>query len=97
MKLSTINTIEHPNFAEDDAWMFDMDPLHCPVAKQTQPLTDEETINVDLVTIRESTHHRCWPSEIVEAFLAAEVQKPLSAHSTSPRYVVNPQNPQELR
>jgi len=55
------------------------------------------TTNVDLVTIRESTHHRRWPSEIVEAFLAAEVQQPLSTHSTSPRYVVNPQNRQELR
>ncbi len=96
MKLSTINTIEHPDFAADDAWMFDMDPLHCPVAKQMQPLTDEETINVDLVTIRESTHHRCWPREAVEAFLAAEVQKPVSDHYTSPRRVVNPQNRQDL-
>jgi len=97
MKLSTINTIEHPDFAEDDAWMFETDAQHCPVAKDMQPLTDEETTNVDLVTIRESTHHRCWPREAVEAFLAAEVQQPVSAHSTSPRYVVNPQNRQELR
>ena len=92
MKLSTISTIEHPDFAEDDAWMFETDALHCPVAKETQPLTDEETINVDLVTIRESTHLRRWPSEVVETYLAAEVQKPLFAHSTSPRCVADQQN-----
>ncbi len=97
MKLSTISTIEHPDFAEDDAWMFETDAQHCPVAKEMQPLTDEETINVDLVTIRESTHHRCWPREAVEAFLAPNLKKPLSTHSTSPQRVVNPQNRQELR
>ncbi len=97
MKLSTINYIEHSNLVADDAWMFDTDALHCPVAKEMQPLTDEETINVDMVTIRESRHHRCWPREAVETFLAAEVRKPLSAHSTSPRCVADQQNRQEVR
>lgn len=97
MKLSTINNIEHPNFAADDAWMFETDALPCPMAKEMQPLTDEETINVDIATIRESSHHRCWPREAVETFLAAEVPKPLSAHSTPPRCVAEQQNRQEVR
>ena len=97
MKLSTINTIEQPNFAADDAWMFETDPLQCPMATEMQPLTDEETINVEMVTIRESTRHRCWPREAVETFLAAEVQQPLSAHSTLPWCVADQQNRQEVR
>ena len=98
MKLSTINNVEHPNFAADDAWMFNTDALHCPVAKDMQPLTDEEIINVDIVTIRESRHHRCWPREAVETFLAAEVQKPLPAHSaSSPQCVVDKQSRERVR
>ena len=98
MKLSTINYIEHPNFAPDDAWMFDTDALHCPVAKDMRPLTDEEAIGVEVVTIRESANHRRWPREAVETFLAAEVQKPLSAHSASSlQCVVDEQSRQEVR
>ena len=63
-----------------------------------RPLTDEETINVDIVTIRESRHHRCWPREAVETFLTAKLQKPLPAYSaSSPQCVVDQQSRQEVR
>ncbi len=75
MKLSTINTIEHPNFAANDAWMFETHPLPCPAPIEVRPLTEEEIINVEMVTIRESGHHRCWPRGVVVTFLTAEIDE----------------------
>ena len=36
-------------------------------------LTTEEFITVKLATVRESTRHCYWPTEVLEKFLAAEV------------------------
>jgi len=36
-------------------------------------LTTEEFIQVNLVTVRESKAHRCWPPDVIATFLAAEV------------------------
>jgi hypothetical protein len=36
-------------------------------------LTTEEFVQVSLATVRESSRHRYWPSDVVETFLVAEV------------------------
>lgn len=38
-----------------------------------QPLTTLEFLQVSLSTVRESSSHRCWPRDVVETFMAAEV------------------------
>lgn len=39
----------------------------------THQLTTEEFIQVRLATVRESTRHCFWPTDVLEKFLAAEV------------------------
>lgn len=39
----------------------------------THQLTTEEFIEVKLATVRESTRHCFWPTDVLERFLAAEV------------------------
>lgn len=76
MKPSPINTIEQPNFVTDRAWIvFDNDARQCPAKMSSRPLTDTEASAVEMVTIRESTHHRRWPREIIDTFLTAEVDR----------------------
>ena len=41
----------------------------------TKPLTTADFLEVNLVTVRESSSHRRWPPEIVKTFLAADVIK----------------------
>ena len=36
-------------------------------------VTTEEAMQVHLVTVRESSRHRYWPSDVVERFMTAEV------------------------
>jgi hypothetical protein len=36
-------------------------------------LTTEEAVSVEMVTVRESTAHRRWPKEALDAFLAADL------------------------
>jgi hypothetical protein len=36
-------------------------------------VTTEEAMQVHLATVRESTRHRYWPSDVVERFMTAEV------------------------
>jgi hypothetical protein len=38
-----------------------------------QPVSTEAFMQVELATLRESTNHRCWPTEVVAKFLAADV------------------------
>lgn len=40
------------------------------------PLTTDDFIQVSLATIRESTSHCFWPSDVIATFLAADVLKP---------------------
>jgi hypothetical protein len=37
------------------------------------PISTEAFIQVELATLRESRNHRCWPTEVVAKFLAADV------------------------
>ncbi len=38
-------------------------------------LTTEEVVQVNLATVRESSRHRYWPTDVVERFLTADVVK----------------------
>ena len=37
------------------------------------PVSTEAFMEVELATLRESRNHRCWPTEVVAKFLAADV------------------------
>jgi hypothetical protein len=43
--------------------------------QRLRTVTTEEAMQVHLVTVRESSSHRYWPSEVVERFMTAEVVK----------------------
>ncbi len=76
MKPSPINNNEQPDFVADPEWIvFDNDARQCPATINARPLTDTEATTVEMVTIRESTHHRRWPREIIDTFLTAEVDR----------------------
>jgi len=50
--------------------------LYSATLQQRLPsLTTEDVVVVNLATVRESSRHRYWPTEVVERFLTAEVVK----------------------
>lgn len=50
--------------------------LYSASLQQRSPtLTTEEVVQVNLATVRESSRHRYWPTDVVERFLTADLVK----------------------
>lgn len=50
--------------------------LYSAILPQRLPsLTTEDFVQVNLATVRESSRHRYWPTDVVERFLTAELVK----------------------